>query len=468
MTHSLLSQRRVGVLLHPTSLPSGKLDSDAERWLQFLCDAGFSVWQVLPLGEPQVDLSPYQCSSAFALNPALFDVDEDIDTTDTSFLEFCDKQSYWLDDYALFTVLKHQFKDASWVEWPLALRQRDEDVLLETRQQHSDAITRIRWQQYCYHRRWLEIRTKACDMNILLFGDMPIFVGYDSADVWAHQDMFMLDEQGNMTVVTGVPPDYFSETGQRWGNPHYDWDIMKQDGYSWWRSRVHHHLELFDLIRIDHFRGLQAVWVIDAECDTAIDGYWQEVPGDDLLTNLKQSLAECHGELPFIAEDLGIITPEVTALRLKHELPGMAVLQFGFDEFDDNPHKLKNIDHSRVVYTGTHDNDTTKGWYNSLAEYDKNLILESLGLSADIESITANDVVDKMIENAMYSHANLSIIPMQDYLHLGSQSRMNIPGTIEGNWSWRFQWPQLDDDRQREFLAQVIDSGRKRAIPGHN
>jgi len=468
MTHSLLSQRRVGVLLHPTSLPSGKLDSDAERWLQFLGDTGFSVWQVLPLGEPQVDLSPYQCSSAFALNPALFDVDEDIDTTDTSFLEFCDKQSYWLDDYALFTVLKHQFKNASWVEWPLALKQRDEDVLLETRQQHSDAITRIRWQQYCYHRRWLEIRTKACDMNILLFGDMPIFVGYDSADVWAHQDMFMLDEQGNMTVVTGVPPDYFSETGQRWGNPHYDWDHMKQDGYSWWRSRVHHHLELFDLIRIDHFRGLQAVWVIDAGCDTAIDGHWQEVPGDDLLTNLKQSLAECHGELPFIAEDLGIITPEVTALRLKHELPGMAVLQFGFDEFDDNPHKLKNIDHSRVVYTGTHDNDTTKGWYNSLAEYDKNLILESLGLSADIETINDDDVVDKMIENAMYSHANLSIIPMQDYLHLGSQSRMNIPGTIEGNWSWRFQWQQLDDDRQREFLAQVIESGRKPAIPEHD
>jgi 4-alpha-glucanotransferase len=468
MTHNLLSQRRVGVLLHPTSLPSGKLDSDAERWLQFLGDTGFSVWQVLPLGEPQGDMSPYQCSSAFAFNPALFDDCPDIDKDDSAFLGFCDSQSYWLDDYAHFKVLKHQFKGAAWSEWPLALRKRDKQALHESSRHHIDAIDEIRWHQYCYHCRWQEIRSKANRMNILLFGDMPIFVAYDSADVWAHQDMFMLDEQGQMTVVSGVPPDYFSETGQRWGNPHYDWDNMKQDGYHWWRSRVHHHLELFDLIRIDHFRGFEAVWVIDAECDTAIDGYWQEVPGDDLLTSLKLSLAECHGELPFIAEDLGIITPEVTALRLKHELPGMSVLQFGFDNFDDNPHKLKNIDHNRVVYTGTHDNDTTKGWYNSLPEYDKNLILKTLDLSADKESISVDDVVDKMIENAMYSLANLSIIPMQDYLHLGSQSRMNTPGTIEGNWSWRFQWQQLDDDRQQKFLAQVIDSGRKRAIPEHD
>jgi len=480
-----LQKRRAGILLHPTSLPSGMLDDDVERWLQMMADTGFSVWQVLPLGEPQSGLSPYQCSSAFAFNPALlpasFSSRPGIDETISDFTSFCDRQKFWLDDYVLFKVLKQHFNDMPWIEWPQQWKFRDDDVLQQACQQYQQIIVELKWQQYQLHKRWQEIRKKASSMGILLFGDMPLFIGHDSADVWAHPEWFLLDSNGSMKVVTGVPPDYFSATGQRWGNPHYDWETMREDDFAWWKSRIHHHLELFDLVRIDHFRGLEASWVIDATCKTAIEGHWEKMPGDELLSRIKLSLEECHDQLPFVAEDLGIITPEVTALRKKYHLPGMSILQFGFDEFEDNPHKPHNIKEDTVVYTGTHDNDTTKGWFNSLEEHVKNHVLQVLHLPLDGDLSIAdfgsektdenhshcwhdndNDnvdvadlVVERMVDNAMHSPAKICIIPIQDCLHLDSKARMNTPGTITGNWSWRFQWHQIEQQHDSSRMKKM-------------
>ncbi len=480
-----LQQRRAGILLHPTSLPSGVLDADVERWLQMMLDTGFSVWQVLPLGEPQGGLSPYQCSSAFAFNPALLTDYSDIDVTETDFISFCERQKFWLDDYALFKVVKQHFNDAPWVAWPEPWKQRDAQTLQQFHRQYQHAIAQLKWQQYLLHKRWRCIRDKAASMGILLFGDMPLFIAHDSADVWAHPEWFRLNHSGKMQVVSGVPPDYFSETGQRWGNPHYHWDNMRDDDFSWWQSRIQHHLELFDLVRIDHFRGLEASWVIDSTCETAIDGYWQKMPGDELLAKIQSSLAERHQQLPFVAEDLGIITPEVTALRKKYCLPGMSILQFGFDAFDDNPHKPHNITEDTIVYTGTHDNDTTKGWFNSLEQHVKNHVLQVLNLpfdgqnvgdpendNTDTDVVTAADdvycshcwhdnedvadlVVEKMVDNAMHSAAKICIIPIQDCLHLDSRARMNIPGTITGNWTWRLQWQQIEPQHDRERMQKM-------------
>ena len=489
MTSPDLQLRRAGILLHPTSLPSGILDGDVERWLQMMADTGFSVWQVLPLGEPQSGLSPYQCSSAFAFNPLLLPASSAqssaVDENDSSYIEFCDKQKFWLDDYTLFKLLKQHFNEKAWIEWPEQWKFRDPQTLLQSHQQYEKAIAELKWQQFQLHKRWHEIREKASGMGILLFGDMPIFVGHDSADVWSHPEWFRLDDNGNMTIVSGVPPDYFSETGQRWGNPHYDWDSMREDGFEWWKSRIHHHLEQFDLVRIDHFRGLEAAWVIDASCETAVDGQWQKMPGDELLSAIKSSVEECHDQLPFVAEDLGIITPEVTALRKKYHLPGMSILQFGFDEFEDNPHKPQNIKEDTVVYTGTHDNDTTKGWFNSLEEHVKNHVLQVLNLpvangqdeddpevsAIDILTADASDddrsscwfdnvdvadlVVERMIDNAMHSRANLCIIPIQDCLHLGSDARMNIPGTTTGNWLWQFQWEEIEQQHDSSRMEKI-------------
>jgi 4-alpha-glucanotransferase len=466
-----LQQRRAGILLHPTSLPSGILDSDVDRWLQMMADTGFSIWQVLPLGEPQTGLSPYQCSSAFALNPFMLPASSSlwqaIDENNSDFIDFCNKQQFWLDDYVLFKVLKQHFNDAAWTEWPDPWKFRDADVLLQSLQQYEQTIAELKWQQYQLDKRWHEIREKASALGIMLFGDMPIYIGHDSADVWAHPEWFLLDSNGYMTVVSGVPPDYFSATGQRWGNPHYDWDTMRQDDFAWWKSRIHHHLELFDLVRIDHFRGLEAAWMIDASCETAVEGYWQKIPGDELLSTIQSSFEDCHDQLPFVAEDLGIITPEVTALRKKYHLPGMSILQFGFDEFDDNPHKLQNIEENTVVYTGTHDNDTTKGWFNSLEEHVKKHVLQILDVTVADDSATegnncwydtaevADLVVEKMVDMAMYSRANICIIPIQDCLYLDSDSRMNMPGTTTGNWQWQLQWQQIELQHDRSRMQKM-------------
>ncbi|HRJ54475.1 MAG TPA: 4-alpha-glucanotransferase [Candidatus Thiothrix moscowensis] len=451
--------RAAGVLLHPTSLPSGKLDADAFRWLDWLAEAGFRVWQMLPLGVPLVGLSPYQCASAFAVNPGLFaepltpspspsrgegsKTSFSLDSLSPSPLEgeglgvrgknfdlWYDNQKHWVEDYALFMVLKQQFHGQEWHEWPAAFRSRDPEALFRLRGEQAEALAIIIHEQYTCWQQWQTLRGYAQARGVYLFGDMPIFVAYDSADVWANPQRFLLDATGAPTFVTGVPPDYFSETGQRWGNPHYNWATMQAENFLWWKQRLQYHFEFFDLVRLDHFRGLAASWMIPSTEQTAINGFWQDVPGDAMLASIQADM----GKIPLVAEDLGIITPDVTALRNKYGLPGMSVLQFAFDHFEDNPHKPQNVRENTVYYTGTHDNDTLLGWFLNLDEGMQQHVMRILGIT-EPEQLT-----DTMLATILASPALLAVIPWQDLLRLGTEARMNIPGTVEGNWQWRFAW----------------------------
>lgn len=430
-----LKQRRAGVLLHPTSLPSGRIDEHAIYWLEFMKHSGLSVWQVLPLGVPQQSLSPYLCNSAFAMNPALMLHWQDIELDNPDFIHWCAQQNYWLADYADYCILREKYQKQPWFHWPDQYKYRDDEAMRILHYENQEAIDAISWQQYQLDRRWQEIKQEASLRGISIFGDMPIFVAHDSADVWAHRDCFLLDKSGQPEIVAGVPPDYFSETGQRWGNPHYDWKHLESHGFEWWIERMKHHYRLFDIVRIDHFRGLQATWMIDVECPTAVDGYWEEVPGAALLDALKQAL----GDVPIVAEDLGLITDAVISLRDQFELPGMSVLQFAFDAFEDNPHKPENIGENRIVYTGTHDNNTTLGWYESLAAHEKDFVWERLGKDND------GDICQAIIEAALNTEACLAIVPLQDFLKLDSHARMNTPGTIDDNWLWRFDWHDIPE-----------------------
>jgi 4-alpha-glucanotransferase len=435
-----------GLLLHPTSLPSGTL-VDAERWLDFLQAAGFGVWQMLPLGLPLVGLSPYQCASAFAVNPILFPYAR-VDMR--SFADWRAGQRHWIEDYARFMVIKGERGGLSWTDWPPALRDRDPHALADFDASHADALKAVMVEQYCATVQWQGIRAAAAERGIKLFGDMPIFVAHDSADVWAQRDLFLLDASGHPTVVSGVPPDYFSATGQRWGNPHYNWSRMQADGFAWWRARLRAHFDWFDLVRIDHFRGLAAAWTIPATEPTAIHGEWVDAPGAALL----QAIAAEMGDLPLVAEDLGIITPDVTALRHQFGLPGMAVLQFAFDDHADNPHKPNNVHPDTVYYTGTHDNDTTLGWWRTLPEHARQQVMRQLGVS------DPDAVPDAMIDTVLGSQAALAILPMQDVLRLGSEARMNTPGTDEGNWTWRFEWDELPSGLASRLLEKLEKSHR--------
>jgi 4-alpha-glucanotransferase len=452
MGSSPLHQRLAGVLLHPTSLPSGQLD-DGFAWLDYMASAGLRVWQVLPLGVPHADRSPYQCLSAFAINPALLSTDQipPAYPADSDFALWRAEQSHWLEDYALFTILKRLHHDRAWYHWPVEHKDRHAEALQQVRLAEADALLALEWQQYQLHRYWQQLHHYAGERGIFLFGDMPIYVAHDSADVWANRDRFLLDDEGQPTVVAGVPPDYFSETGQRWGNPHYNWELMEQQGFRWWLERLHNHFELFDIVRIDHFRAMEAAWMIDAECETAVDGHWQPTPGDALLQILRQET----GEIPLIAEDLGIITEAVTKLRTKYNLPGMSILQFSFDSFEDNPHKPQNITPDRVVYTGTHDNDTSSGWFDNLDDETQQKVLH------DLDITDTSQVVDALIDTALGCDANLAIIPLQDLLKLGSDSRMNVPGTMENNWRWQFEWPQLTPQLAASMQQRIAATNRQ-------
>ncbi|WP_457676461.1 4-alpha-glucanotransferase [Thiolapillus sp.] len=448
------SQRRAGVLLHPTSLPSGTLD-DADAWLDFMTASGLSVWQMLPLGVPQADLSPYQCLSAFAVNPALLPDLPPLDREDPGFADFREQESHWLDDYALFLCIKKAQDQRAWYDWPEVYRWRDAQALADFRRHHGEELQAVCWEQYQLHRRWQALRRQAGERNIRLFGDMPIFVAHDSADVWACPRRFLLDEEGQPAWVAGVPPDYFSATGQRWGNPHYDWDYHREEGFKWWLARLNHHFRWFDLVRIDHFRGLQAVWMIPAGDKTAENGHWQEVPGDELLAALARGIHP----LPLVAEDLGIITPEVKALKEKYRLPGMAVLQFAFDHFEDNPHKPVNINPDCVAYTGTHDNDTTLGWYRSLDKQTRQLVHRMLSLEP------GDDIVDAMLHTLFHTRASLAIAPMQDFLKLGSEARMNTPGVAEGNWRWRLEPQAISTPGLTEHIREQVSHSNRKVTP---
>lgn len=447
---------RAGLLLHPTSLPSGTL-ADAGRWMDFMQAAGMQVWQMLPLGLPLAGLSPYQCVSAFAVNPALFPEKNDIRprVDMRRFVGWHRAHRYWLDDYARFIIIKREQGGVAWTDWPVPLRDRDPQALAEFDAQHAAALKAVKAEQYRAWVYWQSLRAEASIRGIQLFGDMPIFVAHDSADVWAQRGLFLLDESGHPTVVAGVPPDYFSETGQRWGNPHYNWAAMQADNFAWWRARLKAHFEWFDLVRIDHFRGLAAAWTIPASEPTAMHGEWVPSPGAALL----QAIADEQGALPLVAEDLGVITPDVTALRHQFGLPGMAVLQFAFDQHADNPHKPENVHADTVYYVGTHDNDTALGWWRGLPEYAQAHVLRQLGIQ------DAAAVVDTLIRTVLDSRAALAVLTLQDVLHLGSEARMNTPGTESGNWTWRFAWTDLPPDLAPHLLELLETSRRCKGEP---
>ncbi|MFA6051711.1 MAG: 4-alpha-glucanotransferase [Methylobacter sp.] len=488
--NDILNKRRAGILLHITSLPgtggTGDLGQEAYHFVKFLHDTGVSVWQVLPLGMTHADGSPYQCLSAHAGNPELINIDrlvrhgwlqrsekngEYLGSRSKSsliaeafdgfmeragqqehdrFAHFCREKAFWLDDFALFIALRNEFNQQCWNQWPEHFRERDANAIKEARRRLKAEIDAIKFEQYIFFRQWLGLKAYANRHGVFLFGDIPIFVSYDSADVWAHREVFKLDDSGEMSVVTGVPPDYFSETGQRWGNPHYNWQYLEKTGFHWWVERMQTQLELFDIIRIDHFRGLEAAWEIPASEDTAINGQWVTAPGKALLNAIKAE----HGAISLVAEDLGVITHEVEELRDEFNLPGMKILQFAFGSGPDNPYLPNNYKKNCVVYTGTHDNDTTLGWSEKLSEGEKKYVYDYLGNPSQALHCA-------LIHAALASVANLAVIPMQDILELGSEHRMNIPGTTEGNWIWRFQWDQLPHERAARFAYLVGLFNRK-------
>ena len=484
-----LSSRRAGILLHISSLPgeggNGDFGQQAYNFIDFLNNSGVTVWQTLPLGMPHDDGSPYQCLSAHAGNPAFIDISWlekrgwlQVGETETpandaftksclvtkafcgfmslaskedqnDFEFFCQKMEGWLDDFALYFSLRQEFGKQCWNQWPKILKNRDPIAIKEAEHRLKSLIESVKFEQFVFFKQWAELRNYAREKSVLLFGDIPIFVSYDSSDVWANREVFKLEKSGEMSVVAGVPPDYFSETGQRWGNPHYDWKYLKKTGFKWWIDRIKTQDELFDILRIDHFRGLESAWEIPADEETAINGQWVVAPGKALLKAIEK---ECSS-LSLVAEDLGIITDEVDELRNSFDLPGMKILQFAFDGNSDNFYLPHNHEKNSVVYTGTHDNDTTLGWFNSLGDHEKHRIYEYLGFS----SVGMPSV---LVGVALASVANLVIIPMQDILELSSEHRMNIPGTSEGNWGWRFDWSQLTEEKAGRLGRLIKMFGR--------
>lgn len=504
-------RRRAGILLHPTSLPgpfgSGELGADAHAWLGFLQAAGQRLWQVLPLGPTGYGDSPYQSFSSFAGNPLLVSIGDlaaqdlltadEIDPLrdlpgdhvhfgaliplkrrllelaaarflergDPEFASFRLENADWLADFALFMALKDEHGGGAWTGWPEGERTRDPAALAAARERNDVAISRICAQQYWFRTQWRALRAAAAARDILIMGDVPIFVAFDSADTWASQDLFDLDAGGHPRTVAGVPPDYFSATGQRWGNPLYLWERHAADGFAWWIRRVRANLELCDLLRIDHFRGFEAYWSIPATEDTAVRGEWLPGPGQALFTALRAALGgepggaegqghgaggahqDAHGgapgdgagyNLPLVAEDLGIITPDVEALRDANGLPGMRILQFAFGGDPRDPYLPHNHVRRCVVYTGTHDNDTTAGWYAAAPESERAMVRRYLGVADE-------DVPWALLRAACGSVAELALVPLQDVLRIGSEGRMNTPGRPAGNWSWRFSWEQVGE-----------------------
>ncbi|MFZ0469550.1 MAG: 4-alpha-glucanotransferase [Thiogranum sp.] len=486
----LFAQRRAGVLLHPTSLPgspgNGDLGPEAYRFVDFLAECGVGLWQTLPLGPTHEDGSPYQCLSVHAGNFRLISLQALVDQgwLDSAGLDesgdldaqrrvrlaaayngfqrkagdderralkrFARDHARWLDDFALYQALHYSHGGMPWYKWPAAICQRDPDALDVERKRLAGAVSQARFEQFLFYRQWKQLRQYANDRGILLFGDIPIFVAHDSADVWAHREWFSVDEQGHLQVVAGVPPDYFSATGQRWGNPHYRWDELKRDGFGWWLERVRTQMEMFDLVRIDHFRGFEAFWEIDASAETAVEGRWVKGPGESFFEVLKQ----VFGELPLVAEDLGVITPEVTALRQAFGLPGMKILQFAFDGSPDNPYLPHNHEELGVVYTGTHDNNTTLGWYQELSEHERGALRHYLGDSQE-------PMPALLMRAALASVARLAVIPLQDVLELDGAHRMNVPGVTDDNWRWRFHWEQVQEHQKQRLQDWITIYGRR-------
>lgn len=481
--------RAGGILLHPTSLPGpygiGDLGPQAYRFVDWLESTACKLWQILPLGPTGYGDSPYQCFSAFAGNPYLISPDaliqdglltqddlNDMPTFSASrvdfgllipwklsllqkafsrfpsaskeihagFEYFCAQNVAWLDDYALFMAIKESNGGNAWNTWTQPFRTREPSALEEVRRNLSDDILRHSFYQYLFFQQWKSLRKYTNEKGIKIIGDAPIFVAYDSADVWSHPKLFYLDESGNPTVVAGVPPDGFSATGQLWGNPLYRWDVHKESGYAWWVERIKFTLKTIDILRLDHFRGFAGYYEIPATDTTAENGHWVPGPGSDLFraidSNLSDGLATSEIKLPIIAEDLGLVTPDVIALLDEFQLPGMKVLQFGFSG-PDNPFLPHNYMENCVAYTGTHDNDTTRGWFDTTNEEEREFALRYLN------SDGSNFAWD-LIRGVWSSVAVIAVTPMQDLLNLGGEARMNYPSRLGGNWEWRMGKEDLD------------------------
>ena len=503
----MASSRSSGVLLHPTSLPGGfgigDLGASAFEFIDLLAAARQRLWQVLPLGPTGYGNSPYQCFSAFAGNPLLIDLDAlieqgwltaaeargeaawadgDIDfpavivhrqalwprvldrfeaaapvALRDRFDRFCGGNAAWLDDFALFMSVKAAHDHTAWTKWEPAIAQRDPAAVSRWSTHSARDVRMHKLTQFLFFEQWHRVRDACRSRGIAIMGDLPIFVAHDSADVWVHRDLFQLERDGRPTVVAGVPPDYFSATGQLWGNPHYRWDVLGRTGYAWWVERCRALLELVDRVRIDHFRGFEASWQVASDATTAAGGEWVKGPGAAFFDAMRSALGV--DRLPFVAENLGVITPEVEALRERFGLPGMAILQFAFGTDlhapDFRPH---NYPRNLVVYTGTHDNDTTVGWWTGEAEH-------STRSKTDVENereharrylaLDGREVHWEFIRAALSSVADTAIVPAQDVLGLGSEARMNRPGTLAGNWRWRLLPGQLTADLAQRLAVMA-------------
>lgn len=493
----LLRRRSSGILLHPTSLPSpggiGTIGEEAHRVIDWLAAAEQSCWQILPLVDADEGGSPYNALTAMAGNPLLIDLreltsagllrrdelesaEEEVNEVDfarvnarksglleRAFDRFADepnhpwarevadyrrKHAAWIEDYALFRALRQQH-GGPWTKWPAPLRKHDPDAVRDAREKHAHDIDLAVFLQFLFDRQWNALRQHAVEKGIAIIGDIPIFVAHDSADVWANQRLFDLDKDGRPVVVAGVPPDYFSETGQRWGNPLFRWKLMKESGYEWWVARFRRTFEWVDIVRIDHFRGFEAYWEIPAEEETAVNGEWRPGPGAEFFRTVQDRL----GELPLIAEDLGLITPEVHALRDELGYPGMRVVQFAFDGDPSNPHLPSNYPERTVAYTGTHDNDTIVGWW-------QNASTEEKSAARALFTVHTRPLQESFLQLLFESRARLVLAPLQDILGLGAESRMNTPGTRDGNWRWRLQPGEMRDEHAKLLLEITRATGR--------
>lgn len=478
-------ERSAGVLLHVSSLPSlggiGDLGPAAHEFVTFLASAKQHIWQVLPLNPTGYGNSPYSGSSAFAGNPLLISLEVlrdwgwitedriaglpgrggnvDFEAVEErklpllieaarNFLDhgphdvalrgqwdefeaFCREQANWLDDFALYAELRRQFHTGAWTEWPEPLRKREPGALEEEKRKHARALNQEKALQFAFSRQWEILRNLAARNAIRILGDVAIFVNMDSADVWVHPELFELDEDLKPVRVAGVPPDYFSPTGQRWGNPLYRWNVIEERGFGWWIDRIRRAVRLYDIIRLDHFRGFEAYWAIPAQDETAVNGEWIKAPGRALF----QALENAQRPLPLVAEDLGVITKEVDELRMEMGMPSMKVLQFGFGDKGAHVHLPHRHEPRMVTYTGTHDNDTTQGWWEKTGEVEKK------GVEAYVGSVRAGSGIGRpvwpLIRANAASVAELAIVPAQDLLELGSEARMNTPAVATGNWGWR-------------------------------
>jgi len=492
----MVFKRSSGILLHPTSLPGrfgiGDLGPAIYRWIDFLAATGSGLWQVLPLGPTGYADSPYQCFSAMAGNPYLISpellvkdgllVEDDLQNLPdfplsqvdygnvipwkvdilqkayrrhketgrlaAEFSAFREENDAWLENFALFMAIKQAHGLRPWTEWPAALRDRQPHAITAFRDTNRDGIIEQHaFDQFLFSRQWSSVKAYANQKNIQIIGDIPIYVAHDSSDVWSNPELFQLDEQGKPIVVAGVPPDYFSKTGQLWGNPIYRWDKIAKSDFAWWKMRLEMVLKQVDIIRLDHFRGFAGYWEVPAKETTAVNGRWVPGPGAPIFTALKNHL----GELPLIAEDLGHITPNVNVLRDQFNLPGMRIFQFGLEGGNEDPFVPHNYEENCVAYTGTHDNDTSAGWYTVANPDHQNFARYYLNLG---EQPTNLQFTRAMIRRLWQSLAVFTIAPLQDFLGLGTQARMNYPGTTSGNWQWRMQEDMLSTELQ-EWLADV-------------